>query len=411
MLNLVEKDAVARPAQTPFEVDAANVLGALRIAITNVLSSLGGIRKATDLQRQLKLEWTLSWQLSQLANTTADGSATLATGAKVPSRSALKRFLDAAATQGVDVDKIARVWSAFERFERLVDLHAGDRSTFISMVSAAAGMNSEWLAADLQHRRNAFRAMSHAAGVQATAKHKCAIYRTSPAGDAWELCVIAGYVGLRYLRPSPNAVVFRMRDDATELTAACREPLGSDSTSAGAYLLPEFSTNPLPLLRTYESESGWLVTELEQPAVGKLGASTLRIGTAYRNYPAPKLTDREFRSHIRVDKPVEVLISDVLLEPGIMRGVIPTAGVLIGNGPGNTPPGDALAVLGEHRVEFLGKGPAVLATPDVPDYTDLMHAAARKFGCDVDNFEAWRLRLEFPFYQSDVRITWQFRNG
>ncbi len=44
--------------------------------------------------------------------------------------------------------------AACKQFENLIRTHAGDRTTCNSMVSAATGVDDEWLAADLQHRRS-----------------------------------------------------------------------------------------------------------------------------------------------------------------------------------------------------------------------------------------------------------------
>ncbi|MGC4031154.1 MAG: hypothetical protein QM754_05325 [Tepidisphaeraceae bacterium] len=315
-----------------FEVDALEVLGGLRTALTAVLTSFSGVRKPADLQKLFKLDWTLSWQVFQIAGPVQNDAAILGIGSKVPSRASLKRFLDAAEAKGVDAAKVERVWLAFDRFENLVEVHAGDRSSFISMVSAASGFDAEWLATDAQHRRNTFRATSHLVGMQAMAKHICGIIDEAPDGRSWNIAVVVGYVGLRMLRAMPSALVFRMRMTKPQVRPLIkRVPLGTDPDKANGYLLADFSTASMPSLVTRELDAGWLVTEIENPRVGNQGACSLRFGTGYLGHPVPGVgdaaNDASFASDVVVDKPVEVIVSDLLVKPGIMRGATPTAEV------------------------------------------------------------------------------------
>jgi len=407
MSTMGQAQALDNPTAA-FDVAATGVLLALRTAVANVLSAVGGLRKPADLQKSFKLDWTLSWQLFQVAWGASGNNSPLSVGANVPSRTSLKKFLDSARSRGVDEAKVERVWDSYEQFERLVEVHAGDRTSFNSMVSAAAGMDTEWVTADAQHRRNAYRAMSHVVGMQARAKHNCGICNESPDGQAWNLGFVVGYVGLRMLRALPKALVFRSRIIAPSTRQQVRRHgLGP----ADGYLMPAFSSDPLPRMTLREMDAGWITSELDSPAVGNLGACTLRFGTAYLGHPvpgAPGTSDHNFDADVVVDKPVEVLISDCLVKPGLMRGARPTAEVLLGNNHGDAPalPGDIVPILGDHQIEYLGEGPDVLATRDVPDYPELMRAVAARLGWDIEGYEAWRLRLEFPVYQSTVRMRW-----
>ncbi|MGC4031153.1 MAG: hypothetical protein QM754_05320 [Tepidisphaeraceae bacterium] len=40
----------------------------------------------------------------------------------------------------------------------------------------------------------------------------------------------------------------------------------------------------------------------------------------------------------------------------------------------------------------------------------MIRAAARAIGSDIEGFDAWRLRLEYPMFQSTVRMNWQLPN-
>jgi hypothetical protein len=402
-----------------FDVDAAQVLGALRTSIANVLATAGGVRKPADLQKSFKLDGTLSWQIFQISGMRGGDGVALARGANVPSRTSLKKFLEAAKSRGIDAAKVERVWSDYERFEKLVDVHAGDRTSFNSMVSAAGvssagNLDDEWMAANAQHARNAFRSMSHATGMQAKTKMICGIYNENESAmkDRWDISVVVGYVGLRLLRPSPTVQVFRIRMVEPDLRSFVqREPLGLSDAGKG-YLLEDFATKPLPAFAMKELDAGWLVGELNDPDVGNLGASTMPFGVVYRHLPIPgsaELPNKTENADVVADKPVELILCDCMVKPGMMRGARPTAEVFLGNRHNDAKvlPGDLIPLLGDHRVELLGKGPEALASADVPQYPDMIQAAADKLGWDVSQHEVWRIRIEYPFYQATVRMKWE----
>ena len=45
-----------------------------------------------------------------------------------------------------------------------------------------------------------------------------------------------------------------------------------------------------------------------------------------------------------------------------------------------------------------------MATADVPRLPEMVRAAAGDLAGDVETFEVWRVRLEYPVYQSTVRL-------
>ncbi len=392
-----------------FHADAIDVLNHLRASVAGVLASVGGMRKPADLQRSFNIDSTLSWQLFHVGSPIRDDATTLAAGAKIPGRASLKRFLKAAESRGVGLEKIERVWSNFERFERLVETHANDRVSFVSMVSAAAGMDADWLAADLQHRRNIFRGLSHIVGMQELCKHACSIEYSEPDGRRLTSALVVGHVGLRLLRPQQKVLVLRLRwINPTARTQLSLHGLGEESGGGGGFLLPEFSTDPLPALTTHNADAGWVVTEMENPVVGNRGACTLRFGSVWRGRSSQDIGIDGKVTDMVVDHPTEVLIMDSLIEADMIRDAKPSVQVSLGVNHSDAPslPGSVVPVLGDHRITYLGEGPDALGTPDVPNYPELLHAAAAKLGRDVRRFKAWRLRLEYPVYQSTIHTQW-----
>jgi hypothetical protein len=382
-----------------FRVEASDVLASLRKRVANVLADLGNFSRPADLQHALSLDKTLGRQIFKLASTAEP----LGLGGVVPSRVALGRFLDLAGERGIVQEKLTSVWQAFEEFEKLVKTHAGDRVTFNSMVAAASGVDEEWLSADMQHRRNAFRAMSHTMGMQAKTRLQLAVISHSTDGSSYSFARVSGFIGLRTLRTVP-----RVRVDGMTLSAGkdsvhgTIEPLGL-SDELGGHLLTSYSTHPLPSLRLESKDNGGVQTRevmMDHPKIGNTGATNLLFGSVHRSVPR---NNEPFRIHVTSVRPVEVLLFDVLSKPGLLPGKPKCEAVL---GYHNELSEERMPLEGKFEAERLGSGPAALATPEVPRYAEMLDEVSLKLGWDLDDYIAIRIRVEFPLYRSTVTMNW-----
>ncbi len=395
----VESDIVA-PESATFRSDATVVLSALRVALCDAMSDLGSVGKPADLQRLLKLDQTLSWQLFKIVNS----SDVLSSGSVVPSRTSMERFLKAARSRGVDSKKIRQVLATYARFENVLDTHAGDRVTFNSMVSAAAGLDEEWQTTDLQHRRNMFRGLSHVMGLRAKTRLHLTIVRDDPERLVADYASITGMVDLRILRDFPRVRIYGMQMIGVQQASMTRRPLG-DSTDAQGYLLTEFSTKPLGAMSVSEKRAGdgsRFEAFLESPRVGNVGSKTAMFAELMQNYPYALKDERAWG--VVVSRPFEIVLNDMLIMPGSYAGLTPRPDIQWDEGDGN--PADGVHVEGNFVVEHLGRGPDAMATPDVPNYPAMVRAAMNPLGWDLSHAEAYRLRVEFPLYRTNISMRW-----
>ena len=375
----------------------------MRLALRSVLADLDGISKPADLQRALKLDQTLSWQLFKISG----ASDVLSGGSVVPSRTSLERFLKAAKARGVSAAKVQQVLAAHTAFEDLITLHAGDRVTFNSMVSASSGLDEEWLATDLQHRRNMFRALSHSMGMRTKTRVQLVIVNDSPEELLANYAVITGAVDTRVLRDFPSLRVYGMEILGNQHKQMTRRPLGT-GPEANGYLLSEFSSPVSGAIQLNESRSEnsvFFEASLKTPVVGNVGSSTLMFGEAMLNYPFEEGEERGFGAIAA--RPYEVLINDMLIMPGSYKGLTPRPAVYwrsFNDADGANPA--TQMVEGNFAVERLGTGPDALATPDVPNYPAMARGAVRSLGWDLERAEAWRIRVEYPMYQTNIRMSW-----
>ena len=58
-------------------------------------------------------------------------------------------------------------------------------------------------------------------------------------------------------------------------------------------------------------------------------------------------------------------------------------------------------------VIHLGKGPAVVHSPDVPRLAEMVEYACEQLGWDVNRFDAYRCRVEYPVMSSKVTMRFE----
>lgn len=378
----------------PFLKEATETLDRLRLGIAALLSEVGTFRRPADIQKTFRLDYTLGRQLFRVASTRE----VIQAGAAVPSRTSMGRLVSSAEQQGASSSIVQEVWAAYEGFEQLVEKHAGDRTSFNSMIAAVAGTDDEWFLADAQHRRNAFRAMSHTTGMQAKVKFNLGFLNRAVGQPTWSTASLGGVVGLRTLRSLHNVRVhgFALGEDFESHMVSIGDPaLGN--------VLPEFSSQPLPSLKII-TDTNWRHRQnvvVEDTVIGNTGAATLFFAEWFKDL---KFTDDKIALLGQVKMPVEVMIFDVLMHPQAVLPGSPRLEVFLGDA--SAPGIYSIPLQHNFQLEHLGRGPNVLITPEVPNYQQMVHKVQSTTAWDLTQYEAWRVRIEFPVYDSTIRIVW-----
>lgn len=146
--------------------------------------------------------------------------------------------------------------------------------------------------------------------------------------------------------------------------------------------------------------------------IGATAAVTCLVGDLFRGI-GPLGRNAANRRHIRNIRdrtPCEALVQDVLLHREM---------------PGLRAP--SLDVYSDHRdldvrlethlearacdrlairetVTYLGRGPGVVATPDVERYAEMIDFAMTRVGWDASQFDVYRCRIEYPVMPSSVVV-------
>ena len=393
-----------------FEAQAVDALRQMRSALGALVGGIpGGVSKPVELQNALGIDVKLSWSVFQIVS-----AVDLLAGARnVPGRRAMQKLLRAAAQHGVAPHLIQRVSQAADEFDRLVRLHAGDPATFDLMISGRASDGSNEI--HLTHRRDAFRCNSHIWGVQAKTMLLAHFLQPGTEYGMTDGATVRGLLAFRRIRPNVPWVIARARCvdmDGVVRRVPARVPLdaSADAEAGGAVGVPfltEFCTRPLPECRRIERTDGYVEHELVAGPVGSTAVITCMMGDVVRN-AASRFCDEHNRNNeffALIRTPCEVLINDLFVHEEMFGPLKPELIVysdLLG-GPEYPAGGHEPTRLPIHgSVDYLGKGPGVVATTDVPRYVELAQHVFDRLGWDGQRFDVYRVRVAYPILSSII---------
>lgn len=404
----MKSDALRRPSHLSFEADAERVLRRLQGTFAEILDALPHhARRAQQIAQVLRIDENLARRVSKVARITDP----FAAAQYVPGKAAVKMFLASANRISVPPSLVERATRAFADFEQLIRVHAGDLASFKMMLTACA--KTDRGAADVLHRRTAFRGNSCIWGVQAKTHLQTVLVRPGDDSQLIHLASVKGFFKLRQLRDNAPLIISRVRysdDDRVVRRRVTSSPIDPVSQQTqGMSLLGEFCSQPLPEVRAVDVEGGFVNLELLGNGIGDTAAITCVQGSVAHD-AASRYRDEHNRvgtTAATVCIPSEVLILDFLIREDTFGPITPQAAVY-GQLPGMTPqpvsnPERHRLALGE-SVIYLGKGPSVLHSPDVPKYPDMARYVFDRLGWEGERFDVYRCRIEYPVVPSEVLI-------
>jgi hypothetical protein len=395
--------------ETEFAVAAPAVLSRLSAAMRALIDSIpGGASTAAELERSLGVTKKVAWQVHRIA----EAREALAAATFVPGADPLRKLLAAAQKRRIPASVRSEIAEAFSEFERLVEQHAGDRANFLSMIGATdskAGADVDRL-----HRRACFRAYSHFYGAQIQTRYGVMMVRKDPADRSLDTFVsLRARLGLRRLRSDSTVVVDRYfvttgreHEDSKIPTPRPLDPVSF--AEHGAPILPAFSTRPLPRLQTIEEGSGVSRIELAERAVGVSSAVDLVFGTVTQGVAGPVKDDKPhgFHTMAKTDLPAALMVLDVFVHAGDYGRLQPELYVYADPGADDSHERRERSPLLKirERVEYVGRGLTGTACADLPRYTETVAHLCGGLGWHADEFDVYRLRIEYPLMHTIVRV-------
>ncbi len=381
----------------PFEEHLKSTAGFFRSALLELMSTMGADpHKPQDVARKFGLRSGLTWKVCKVVQEADVHDAVT----HIPGPSGVKLFLDAFEKAGAPAASVEAARQAARAFERMVEIHTGDRTTLEMMVS---GMRTTPAQAE-QIRKQAYQGNSGTYGVRA--KVQLAVNILAPSAtepDQCDLAQVGGLISFRRLRRDARWLLFRREswtDAGLEEKPGTWEPLDPDGCAGGAPLLTEFCSKPLPqvdLLREIGEEQ----YELPPGPVGNAAALTciygcvLRsVGSAYGEGPG-EYTDLG----LNLITPAQHLIFDLFVHRDFDWAMQPELLVC-----SRMDGGPVHEVIKRERnilpvpedVHDLGCSTTACATPIFPRYSKLLEYAFGQLSWSAAEFRAFRVTMQYP---------------
>lgn len=398
---------VRKNVAAPIRVDAQNALSAIQRTMASLVASLPHtIRRPTDLQHALGLDYKLCWQIYSIA-TSKDA---LLMVQNVPSPAAVKKLVGAVANAGVGQDVQRNLMTATEEFENIVTRHAGDRAQFNSMIATMAGSETAETI-DLQNRRTAFRSESQLWGAQVACYLHQSFFRLSDDGNSTEQAFINAKHGFQHLRTNAMAIIQGTRaNPEKDRTHAVIDPLDAPAARLyGAPVLPEFCSQPLPEFHTYEHTDNWTYTVLKSPPVGRTGSVNLTFGGHIRHVPFRYDQENKRRIYcgMRLVNPTEIGVQEIIIHRAMVREIEPLIRTYAAVS-GTTSPVDVAQTQQFPIFEQLikvGTASSLVPLHAIEGYTAMLGKVFELLKWNPDEFDVYRLQWQYPVLNSILEIS------
>jgi hypothetical protein len=353
-----------------------------------------------DLQsitRQLGLNKNLAWKISKIV-LADDISMALE---QMPGSPGLRIFIESAEKAGAAPGLLGAARQAIEGYERLIEVHSGDRATLEMMGSELSSTGRQ--ERDEQHRKLLFQGASYVWGAQARVNLKLGLVGPGAGPGLLDFASINALVDFRRIREDATWVLATRQscnDDGSAMATSASEPIDPlFAKSDLAPLMGEFCSAPLPEFRRLTS-GGLTAFELVEGPVGNTGALTCVFGAIQRGIPFYRSPANEWGEHSAVCSiPAELLIMDLFFHSSFdfaMRQESILYSEL----------GASIRHIGRERerkrlplhdpVLDLGGGPLPVSTPEVPRYNAMVQTAFRRMGWNPDEFHGFRIKIAYP---------------
>ena len=391
------------------EHECRESVGRLQAALIALYDSVGADPTCPqDVSRAFRLNKTLTWNIAKLLEA-PDG---LAAVPHVPGTASIEKVLRATSDRGASKDAQSQVREAARDFERMIEVHVGDRATLDLIIDGLGSNGNPGLELS---RKRAFLGNSGIYGVQAKTNMTSVFLapnRDDP--DQIDMVMLRGYVGLRRLRPAVRLPIFRLRQWSKEGQAIGSQKWEPIEPGASDPFLSEFNRDELPEIQAVECAEGTDYV-LQPGPIGNRGAfdlffcDMLRAGAC--RYQTPEDKTGEFGLTLTV--PTEQVVFDLIAHRDIAYALDAQAMVYAyffaaGQHEGDWDDASRLPIR-QQPVEIAGSPPAV-ATPLVPRYADIHQHIYDRLGWSASEFRGVRYSMKYMPLGASVVLRFDLPN-
>ncbi|MBL0922653.1 MAG: hypothetical protein IBJ10_11080 [Phycisphaerales bacterium] len=395
---------MAPAPQIRFEEHCQKSVQGLRGALLELYRVVGADpTRPQDVSRQYRLNKNLTWKVARIMS--AEDSFEAAP--LIPGPGGLEILLEAMSKAGAPAGALDRVRSAASEFDRMIEIHTGDRNTLeLALDSGGSARPME------MSRKLAFRGNSGIWGIQAGVRvtaHFLAPNADDP--SMLDLAMFAGLTRIRRLRPVERWPVFQVREYNDDGSAVRRErrravePSASDAPGH-PWLMRSMCSGAMPPMHTTQRGDTTLY-ELGEGPVGLTGECSCFFGFT-DTAEVPRHRDAanrygEFVSSVSV--PVEALQFDLFVHESMREAMSPSVS-MYGTVGGSIDGVGSMRLPMRETLQDLGLG-AMVDTPAVPRYGEGVSAVIARMGRKPGEFRCLRLLVEHPPMSSRVGLRYE----
>ena len=410
----VMPDSTTTDITGPLEQRLSSATEQVRSAMRDVIGIIPvRVKRPAEFERALKLDRSLTSRLLRAL----EMDDPLAALYRMPGPQGLRLVLKAARKAAGDNPKpIARAEETLSRLEDLVATEIGDWKALHAALCGWIPEAREQF--DMTNRQAAYRAMSNIKGVTANAMVSVTLIHPGSANEDWlDRAGITGLCRLKRLRPgTPMGFLHGSSISPPPGTQRLSLDAGPIDPSHRAPLLHKYSSSPTPEF-SVRVEGDIVHYLLEGDGVGLGSLVDLYFADVMRGrYPARRsISPRPATPGAVIDLPVKTLIVDVLVHEDVWPGAEPelhmydTAVRGIANPVDAARDMDRIDVL--ETIQYLGTQSSRFRTTEVACYGDMLRYVCQKLGWDSESFRAFRCRVEYPIYGTQVSLIFNPPNG
>ncbi|MHC4943895.1 MAG: hypothetical protein ACYTG7_12835 [Planctomycetota bacterium] len=304
---------------------------------------------------------------------------------------------------GAPAKTLAAVRLAMKEYDRMVEMHAGDRAT-LEMMLGNLTLNGEQQRNEA-HRKLAYQGNSAACGVQARVQLTVNVIAPSHVEDKVDLAWLSGLVDFRRLRhniPWAVAMARKFETNGSALDVGTIEPLDPDfADPEKAPLMGRFCSDPMPEVRPVPVSNDMLRFEIMEGPVGNTAAATCIVGLYGRAFITRyKYGTNTLGEHIaRISTPAEILIHDLFVHEDLDYAFSPSISMysLLPSAPEYPTAGrdQGLLPVAEKVIE-LGQGLNGVTTTEIPGYKQMIQSVYGQLGWKAGKFHGFRFKMRYP---------------
>ncbi|MEZ6164616.1 MAG: hypothetical protein R3B67_09295 [Phycisphaerales bacterium] len=394
-----------------FDEHCRRSVHAIRGALLDLYRAVGADpAKPQDVSRRYRLNKNLTWKVARIIGAEDAFEAVRL----IPGPGGLDILLEAMSRAGAPQENLGRLREAIDEFDRMIEVHTGDRSQLeLVLDSMGAGRPMEL------SRKLAFRGESGIWGIQAGVRvtaHFLAPNAEQP--GVLDLAMLGGLTRVKRLRAVERWPIFQLRNynddgspDERHIRRVAIEPNKqlnpegeqNPDLSGDPWLMRSFCSGALPDI--YPTRRGDVTLyEIGDGPVGLTGEFSCFFGFAdpasVSRYRDASNTVGELISSVSV--PAEALLFDLFVHESLTEVNEPSL-AMIGTLGGSVDTVGTMPLPMPERFKDLGLG-AMIDTPLVERYGDAVSAAMAQLGRDASQFRCLRLVIDHPPMSSRVIV-------